>query len=92
MSLSVKTSKGIRYLYFQAGRESIYIGPEGEPDKAKADNVARALDYAAGRMRHYAASYDALLDMLPPGMRERYAAGHAGRRARRPAGRGRRAA
>ena len=72
MTLSIKISKGIEYMYFQAGKDSIYIGPKGDPGKAKTDNVVRALEYARERTDHYAESFDELLPLLPARMHEQH--------------------
>ena len=74
MTLSVKSLNGIDYLYFQAGKSSVYIGPRDEPERAKADNVMRALDHTRERMEHYAGSFDELLSFLPPDARRQYLA------------------
>jgi len=73
VTLTVKISRGAKYLYFQAGKESIYIAPKNDPSKAKLENVARALDYAKERIDHYTESFDELLTFLPPKERRRYA-------------------
>jgi len=75
MTLITKISKGIEYLYFQAGRKSVYIGPKQGP--AKQDNVIRALDYSRERADHYLDSLDELLSLLPDKAREQYASRHA---------------
>lgn len=74
MTLNIKVAKGHEYLYFQAGKESIYIGPKGNPKKSKPDNVIRALDYSRERIDHYTKSFDELLPYLPPDMREQHLA------------------
>lgn len=74
MTLNVKMSKGIEYLYFQAGQASIYIGPKSDPGKAKPENVIKALEYTWGRMEHYDKSLEELLPFLPPELRDRYKA------------------
>lgn len=74
MTLNVKVARGHEYLYFQAGKESIYIGPKGNPKKSKPDNVVRALDYSRERIDHYTKSLDELLPYLPSGMREQHLA------------------
>jgi len=79
MTINIKTLKGIRYLYFQAGSRSLYIGPEDDPAKAKQDNVISALDYSQERADHYLDSLDELLPLLPDRMREQYASKHAAR-------------
>ena len=71
MALNTKVSKGIEYLYFQAGKDTLYIGPKGQPDKAKEENVVRALDHVKERMDHYVESYDELLPFLTAEGRER---------------------
>lgn len=75
MTLITKVSGGIEYLYFQAGKNSVYLGPKDEPAKAKKDNVVRALDYARERIGHYTDSFDELLPLLPPDVRRQYLAG-----------------
>ena len=72
MTLNVKISKGIEYLYFQAGKESIYIGPRADPARAKLDNVLRSLKYAQERTEHYMDSLEELLPFLPRQERERF--------------------
>ena len=72
MGLTVKTSKGKKYLYFQAGKKSIYIGPKDDTSKAKPENVVRALYYSQGRVQHYLESLDELLPLLPKPLREQY--------------------
>ena len=72
MVLSIKVTKGIEYLYFQAGRESLYIGPKGDPVKAKSDNVIKALNYSRDRTDHYLKSLDELLPLLPAHTRNQY--------------------
>lgn len=74
MALNVKILKGNEYLYFQAGKRSIYIGPKSDPGKAKADNVVQALEYARGRADHYDRSIDELLLLLPTDLRKQYGA------------------
>ena len=73
MTLNTKTLSGKEYLYFQAGKESIYIGPKDNPQKAKSENVVRALDYARERMEHYADSFDELLPFLSDELLARHA-------------------
>ena len=72
MTLNVKVARGHEYLYFQAGKESIYVGPKGNPKKSKPDNVARALDYSRERIEHYTKSFEELLPYLPIEMREQH--------------------
>lgn len=72
MGLTVKISKGREYLYFQAGRDSIYIGPKDDASRAKAENVIRALDYSRERVRHYLESLDELIPLLPEPLREQH--------------------
>lgn len=72
MTLNVKIARGHEYLYFQAGKESIYIGPKGNPKKSRVDNVIRALDYSRERIDHYTKSFDELLPFLPPEIREQH--------------------
>ena len=74
MTLNVKVARGHEYLYFQAGKESIYIGPKGNPKKSKPGNVARALDYSRERIDHYTKSFDELLPYLPTEIREQHLA------------------
>lgn len=70
--LNIKVSKGIEYLYFQAGKDTLYIGPKGKPEKAREENVIRALEHVSERLDHYAESYDELLPFLTPKTRSRY--------------------
>ena len=65
MGLTVKISKGREYLYFQAGKSSIYIGPKDDASRVKTENVVRALDHSLGRVQHYLESLDELLALLP---------------------------
>ncbi|MDE0525018.1 MAG: hypothetical protein OXI27_00230 [Thaumarchaeota archaeon] len=74
MTLSVKSLNGIEYLYFQAGKASVYIGPRDDPAKAKTENVIRALDHTRERMDHYDDSFDELLSFLSPDARRQYLA------------------
>ena len=73
MVLNTKVSKGIEYLYFQAGKDTLYIGPKDKPEKAKEDNVIRALEHVRERLDHYAESYDELLPFLTTKTRGQYA-------------------
>lgn len=73
MALQTKSSRGAEYLYFQAGRASLYIAPKGAPSKAKVENVVRALDHVQARLDHYGGAFDELLAFLPPEERRRYA-------------------
>ena len=72
MGLTVKISKGREYLYFQAGKRSIYIGPKDDASRVKTDNVVRALDHSLGRVQHYLESLDELLPLLPEPLREQH--------------------
>lgn len=72
MVLSIKISKGIEYLYFQTGKDTLYIGPKNKPDKVKEKNVVRALVHVQNRMDHYTSSYDELLSLLPSKTRKKY--------------------
>ena len=74
MTFTVKTSKGRKYLYYQAGKESMYIGPQNKPDKAKQENVLRALEHARERTEHYLEAADELLPMLPEPLRKKHMA------------------
>lgn len=73
MTLSIKIARGKEYLYFQAGKESLYICPKDNPAKAKMENLVRALEHTRERMDHYSASYEELLQILPPKERKQYA-------------------
>ena len=73
MTLSIKIARGKEYLYFQAGKESLYICPKDNPVKVKMENLVRALEHTRERMEHYATSYDELLKLLPPKERKSYA-------------------
>ena len=73
MTLVIKTSKDAKYLYFQAGKVSLYIAPKNNPSKAKIENVIRALDYAQEWLDHYTESFNELLKFLPPKERKKYA-------------------
>lgn len=72
MTLSIKIARGREYLYFQAGKESLYICPKDNPAKTKMENLIRALDHTRERMDHYAESYEELLKLLPPKERKQY--------------------
>ena len=72
MGMTVKVSKGREYLYFQAGRKSIYIGPKDDISRVKTENVARALEYSQERVSHYLESLDELLALLPEPTRGQY--------------------
>ncbi|MDE0525082.1 MAG: hypothetical protein OXI27_00560 [Thaumarchaeota archaeon] len=73
MALIVKISRGAKYLYFQAGPKSLYIAPQGDPSKAKQENVVKALEYTRERINHYNASFDELLQFLPAKERKQHA-------------------
>lgn len=72
MALNVKILKGNEYLYFQAGKRSIYIGPKSDPSKTKTDNVVQALEYAWMRAEYHDKSIDDLLLLLPTDLRKQY--------------------
>ena len=72
MGLTVKISKGREYLYFQAGKKSIYIGPKDDTTKVKTENVVLALDYSLGRAQHYLEYLDELLPLLPESLQMQY--------------------
>lgn len=72
MALNIKILKGNEYLYFQAGKDSIYIGPKNNPNKMKTDSIIRALDYAWKRANHHDESIDELLLLLPPDLHKQY--------------------
>jgi len=74
LTFTVKTSKGRKYLYYQAGKESLYISPQNKPDKAKQENVLEALEHAWERAEHYLDAADDLLPMLPAPLRKKHAA------------------
>ena len=73
MALIVKTSRGAKYLYFQAGPKSLYIAPRDDHTKAKQENVIRALEYTQERIDHYNESFDELLQFLPAKERKQHA-------------------
>lgn len=73
MGLTVKISKGREYLYFQAGKRSIYIGPKDDVSRVKTENVVRALEHSQERVQHYLESLDELLALLPEPLREQHA-------------------
>ena len=73
MTLSIKIARGREYLYFQAGKESLYICPKDNPAKVKMENLIRALEHTQERMDHYTKSYDELLQLLPPKERKQHA-------------------
>lgn len=70
MGMTIKATKDKEYLYFQAGKTTIYIGPKDDLSKVKTENVIRALDYSRGRVRHYLDSVDELLALLPEPLRK----------------------
>lgn len=72
MGLTIKISKGKEYLYFQAGKKSIYIGPRDDVSRVKVENVMEALEYSQERVQHYMESLDDLLALLPELLREQY--------------------
>lgn len=72
MGLTVKISKGREYLYYQAGKRSIYIGPKDDISRAKTENVVRALEHSQKRVQHYLESLDELLALLPEPLRGQY--------------------
>ena len=72
MTFTVKVSKGREYLYFQAGKESMYISPKGKPERANQENVIKAIEYAWQRAEHYLDSIDEMLGMLPEAQRKKY--------------------
>ena len=72
MALITKTSSGADYLYFQAGKTSLYICPKNDPSKAKVENVKKAIDYTNERINHYGESLDELLRFLPAKERKQY--------------------
>lgn len=65
MVFKVKSYKGREYLYYQAGKKAIYIGPKGNPTKVKVENLLLALDHSTGRVHHYLETLDDLLALLP---------------------------
>lgn len=69
MGMTIKISKGREYLYFQAGKNSIYIGPKDDISRVKTENVVRALEHSQERVRHYLESLDELLALLPEPLR-----------------------
>lgn len=72
MTLSIKIAREKEYLYFQVGKESLYICPKDNPAKAKIENLVRALEHTRERMNHYEASYDELLKLMPIKERKHY--------------------
>ena len=70
MGMTVKATKDKKYLYFQAGKATIYIGPKDDTSKVKTENVIRALDYSRGRVQHYLESVDELIALLPEPLRK----------------------
>ncbi len=72
MTLIIKIIKGIEYLYFQAGDDTIYIGPNDDSTRSKMNNVMKALEYSRERTDRYIRSLDELLQFLPARTRERY--------------------
>ena len=74
LTFTAKISKGRKYLYYQAGKESMYISPQNKPDKAKQENVLRVLEHARERTEHYLEAADELLPMLPESLRKKHMA------------------
>ena len=72
LTLTVKISKGREYLYFQAGKKSMYISPKDKPERARQENVVKAIEYAWERAGHYIDTIDELLLMLPEPLRKKY--------------------
>ena len=72
MGMTVKVSKGREYLYFQAGKTSIYIGPKDDISRVKTENVVRALEHSQERVSHYLESLDELLSLLPELLRAQH--------------------
>ena len=72
MGITVKISKGREYLYFQAGKDSIYIGPKDDATRVKTENVVRALEHSQERVRHYLESLNELILLLPEPLREQH--------------------
>ncbi len=72
MGLTIKISQGKEYLYFQAGKKSIYIGPKDDVTKVKIENVVKALEYSQERVQHYMESLDGMLALLPESLQEQY--------------------
>ena len=50
----------------------MYIAPQSKPDKAKQENVLKALEHAWGRAEHYLDVADDLLPMLPAPLRKKH--------------------
>ena len=50
----------------RAGKDALYIGSKGKPEKAKEGNVIRALEHVRERLDHYADSCDEPLPILTP--------------------------
>ena len=65
-------------MYYQAGKESLYISPKNKPDNAKQENVLKALEHAWDRTEHYLKAADELLPMLPETLREKHMTKQAG--------------
>ena len=74
LTFTTKVSKGKEYLYYQAGNNSMYICPKDSPDKARQENVIKALEHARDRADHYLNAIDDLLPMLPEPLRKKYTA------------------
>ena len=74
LTFTIKISKGREYLYYQAGKESMYICPKDSPDKARQENVVKALEHARDRANHYLGAIDELLPMLPESLRKEHMA------------------
>ena len=66
VSIVSRKRGGKKYLYFQAGREDdIYLGPEGEPQKLKPENVLKAIDYLDSKLGHYEDVREQMISFLP---------------------------
>ena len=50
----------------------MYISPQNKPDKAKQENVLKALEHTLKRTEHYLEAADELLPLLPEPMRKKY--------------------
>jgi hypothetical protein len=73
VSITTKKSKGIDYLYFQAGvGKTLYLGPKEDLTKVKSDNVLKSLDYVKDKSTHYFEVEDKLISMLPEPERKEY--------------------
>ena len=64
MTFNTKIFEAKKYIYFQAGRKSMYNSLKKNPEKVNLKNVTKDLDCVWGRAKHYLKSIDDLLPLL----------------------------